>query len=119
PRLSRRNPFLPDIRRRRASPSHAGSDRDGRGNRPASNARLIRRGARDLPNSLVASSAWNPFSRASLSILAGAIPYPPAARIGAAQPSAPCGSYNSDRRHHAFVLVLHDVAVEHKPPALP
>ena len=54
-RLSRRNPFLPDIRRRRDAPSHAGGDRDGRGNRPASNARLIRRGARDLP-----TAWWRP-----------------------------------------------------------
>src|SRR3989454_11201401 len=40
PRLSRGNAFLPHVRRRRHTPSHAGRDRDGRGNRPASNARL-------------------------------------------------------------------------------
>jgi len=33
-----KNPFLPDIRRRGHPPSHAGGDRDGRGNRSASNA---------------------------------------------------------------------------------
>jgi predicted dehydrogenase len=44
PRLSRGNASLPHVRRRGYAPSHAGRDRDGRGNRSASNARLIRRG---------------------------------------------------------------------------
>ena len=44
PRLSRGNAFLPHVRRRGHTPSHAERDRDGRGHRSASNARLIRRG---------------------------------------------------------------------------
>ncbi len=43
-RLSRGNPFLPHVRRRGHPPPHAERDRDCRGNRSASNARLIRRG---------------------------------------------------------------------------
>src|SRR5207302_10723250 len=42
-RLPRRNAFVPYVRRRGHAPSHAERDRDGRGNRSASNARLIRR----------------------------------------------------------------------------
>ncbi len=45
PRLSRGNAFLPHVRRRGHAPSHAERDRDGRGNRSASNARLTRREA--------------------------------------------------------------------------
>src|SRR2546425_1622305 len=41
-RLSRGNTFLPHLRRRGHAPSHAERDRDGCGNRSASNARLIR-----------------------------------------------------------------------------
>ena len=45
PRLSRGDTFLPHVRRRGHAPSHAERDRNGRGNRSASNARLIRREA--------------------------------------------------------------------------
>src|SRR5436309_2369859 len=42
PRLSRGNPSLPNLRRRGHAPSHAECDRDGSGDRPSSNGRLIR-----------------------------------------------------------------------------
>src|SRR5881396_2427354 len=43
PRLSRGNASLPHVRRRGHAPSDVGRDREGRGNRSASNGRLIRR----------------------------------------------------------------------------
>jgi predicted dehydrogenase len=53
PRLSRGNAFLPYVRRRGHTPSYAGRDRDGRGNRSASNPRLIRRVRMNATSSLV------------------------------------------------------------------